>query len=349
MATEDVWPAVEQLAEVWKTSELVQKFLEQHPEHSDDTGSVTEGLRNIQAGSTLLTNMPLVTVMWEPLSAQLPLVQLTPELSAHLRFIAPLGHAVESTVGWVRSRLPLYPRIPVPQFASRGFRRSEELGQRLSWRQQVLDSGLNDESAPPGVALILGIGQATIQSASEDVLRAISSSAEWQRYSSIVDALTDEDIAILNAARNRVGVLLNPKKVDAYEPEQMERRHSFRREQVAAVVSELHDRPKELADAFDDIDTLIDQALVNVHGQLVVVGRPGTIVATNLEVDGKKVSFKYEGSDAPGEGGLLRLDDPLVPEVVLTDGMGFGFSQNEGSWLKFTGLRLPGTQNAFLT
>ncbi|BCZ24054.1 hypothetical protein MYSE111917_14550 [Mycobacterium senriense] len=349
MTTEDIWPAVEHLAEVWGTSELVQKFLQQHPDRTDDTGSVTEGLRNIQAGSTLLTKMPLVTAMWEPLAVQLPMVQLTPELRAYLRFIAPLGHAVESTVGWVRSRLPLYPRIPVPQFASRGFRRSEELGQRLSWRQQVLNSGLNHESAPPGVALILGIDQTTIQSSSDDVLRAISSSAEWQRYSSVVDALTDEDIAILNAARNRVGVLLNPKKVDEYEPEQMERRHSFRREQVAAVLSELQNRPKELADAFDEIDTLIDQALVNVHGQLVVVGRPRTVVPTDLEVDGKEVSFKYEGDDAPGVGGLLRLDDPLVPEVVLTDGMGFGFNQTEGSWLRFTGLRLPGTQNAFLT
>lgn len=349
MATEEVWPAVEQLAEVWGASKLVQTFLEQHPEHTDDTGSVAEGLRNIQAGTTLLTKMPLVTTMWEPWADQLPIVQLTPDLRAYLRVVAPLGHAVESTVGWVRSRLPLYPRIPVPQFASRGFRRSEEAGDRLSWRQQVLSAGLDRDPAPPGVSSILAIDDATIRESSEAVFQALASSTEWQRYSDIVAALSDDDLEILNAARNHVGVLLNPKRVDEYEPSRMERRHSFRRDQVAAVVSELRGRPKELADAFDDIDDLIDRALVNVHGHLVVSGCPRTVVPVNLEVDGSEVRFRYQGDHAPGVGGMVRLDDPLVPELVITDGMGFGFNQGEGSWLSYTGQRLAGSQGAFLS
>lgn len=348
MTTEEVWPAVEQLAKVWETSELVQKFLEQHPERTDNTGSVTEGLRNIQAGTALLTKMPLVTTMWEPLAEQLPLVQLSSDLRAYLRLVAPLGHAVESTVGWVRSRLPRYPRIPVPQFASRGFRRSEEMGERLAWRQQVLRAGLDRNPVPPGVASILAIDEKRITACSNAVAQALVSSSEWQRYSDISGALTDDDIEILDAARNRVGVLLNPKKVDEYEPSRMARRHSFRRDHVAGVVSELQGRPKELADAFDDIDTLIDQALVNVHGQLVVAGRPRIVVPANLEVEGREVSFKYQGDGAPGVGGMLWLDDPLVPEVVLTDGMGFGFNQGEGTWLTYTGQRLPGTEAAFL-
>jgi hypothetical protein len=73
-------------------------------------------------------------------------------------------------------------------------------------------AGLERESAPPGVASILAIDDATIRSLSEEVLEALMSSAEWQRYSEIVDALTDEDVEILDAERTRVGVLLNPKK-----------------------------------------------------------------------------------------------------------------------------------------
>jgi hypothetical protein len=84
-----------------------------------------------------------------------------------------------------------------------------------------------------------------------------------------------------------------------------------------------------------------------VHGQLVVSGRPHTVVPDRLEVDGQEVSFRYLGDSAPGVGSILRLDDPLVPEVVLTDGIDFGFNQGEGSWLGYTGLRLPGSQVAF--
>jgi hypothetical protein len=115
------------------------------------------------------------------------------------------------------------------------------------------------------------------------------------------------------------------------------------------VVSEMQGRPRELADAFDVVDDLIDHALVNVHGQLVVSGRPHSVVPANLEVDGRDVSFRYHGDSAPGVGGILRLDDPLVPEIVLTDGMAFGSNQSEGSWLSSTGQRLPGSQSAFLS
>jgi hypothetical protein len=73
------------------------------------------------------------------------------------------------------------------------------------------------------------------------------------------------------------------------------------------------------------------------------------VVPANLEVDGREVSFRFTGDNAPGVGGILRLDDPLVPEVVLTDGMDFGFSQSEGSWLGYTGQRLPGSKGAFLS
>jgi hypothetical protein len=220
VATEDIWPAIEHLAEVWGASELVQRFLDQHPAQTDDTGIVPEALRNIQASTTLITMMPLVTTMWEAIAEQesVPFVQVTDELRAYLRAITPIGHAVEITVSWVRSRLPLYPRIPVPQFASRGFRRTEEAGDRLSWRPPHLIAGLASEPMPPGVGTLLAIDDPTIAAASERVLDSLVSSAEWQRYSELVDTLTDEDVEILDTARHRVGVLLNPKIVNEYEP-----------------------------------------------------------------------------------------------------------------------------------
>ena len=349
MATEDIWPAVERLAAVWSGSELVQEFLARHPARTDATDSVTESLRNLQAGTWVLTQMPLVTAMWEPLAAQQPLVQLTDELRSYLRTVAPLGLAVESMVCWARSRLPLYPKIPVPQFSSRGFRRTEEFGTRLSWRQQCLASGLEIDAAPPGVANILKIGEAALQSSSQDVLEVLMSSTEWQTYSDLASTMTAADVEVLDAARRRVGVLLNPTKVNEYEDARMERRHAYRKQQVQLVVDELEGRPRELADAFDVIDDLIDHALVNVHGQLVVSGKPPIIDPADLEVEGAQVSFRFHGDNAPGVGESTRLNDVLVPGLVLIDGISFQFGQSEGGWIAYTGQRLPGSQDAFLS
>ncbi|MGY5309597.1 hypothetical protein [Nocardia gipuzkoensis] len=138
MSTEDVWPAVQALAATWSDSPLVQTFLARHPAHNNSDDAVTEALRNMQGGATVLTETPLWTSTWGQLAQQMPLVHLTGEVRDYLRTIAPLGHAVESMVGWVRSRLPLYPAIPVPQFSPRGYRRSPEYSRRLPWSQPLL-------------------------------------------------------------------------------------------------------------------------------------------------------------------------------------------------------------------
>jgi hypothetical protein len=348
MATKDIWPAVEQLADVWSESELVQQFLAQHPERTDDNGAVTEALRNMQAGTWLLTEAPLLTTMWEPLAAQLPLVQLTNEVRSYLRSVVPLGQVLESTVCWLRSRLPMYPHIPAPQFASRGFRRTEEVGKRLSWRHQCLAAGLETEPVPPAVARVLDLDEAAVTSASQEVLSALMSSEEWQRYASLTEALTAADLDALAAARKRVNVLLNPKKVEEYEDSRLERRHTYRREQVQSVVDDLEGTPRDLANAFEAIDDLIDHALVNVHGQLVVSGPPATIDPEDLEIDGGEVKFRYSGDNAPGVGGIVRLADPLVPDVVLLHSIGFQFGQSDFNGLKYGGQRLPASEEAFV-
>jgi hypothetical protein len=349
VATKDVWPVVAQLADVWSQSELVQEFLAQHPERTDDTGAVTEALRNMQAGTWLLTEAPLLTTMWEPLAAQLPLVQVNDELRAYLRTVQPLGQVLESTVCWVRSRMPLYPHIPAPQFASRGYRRTEKAGKRLSWRQQCLAAGLEAEPSPPAVARILHLDEAVVASVSNEVLRTLMSSEEWESYASLTESLTTDDLDALADARRRVNVLLNPRNVNEYENSRMERRHAYRREQVQNVVDALEGTPKHLAIAFEAIDDLIDHALVNVHGQLVVSGSPTSVEPEALEVDGIEVSFRYSGDIAPGVGSSVRLSDPLVPEVVLISDIGFQFGQPDFNGLKYRGKRLPSSEHAFAT
>ncbi|MGV9540100.1 hypothetical protein [Nocardia beijingensis] len=347
MSTEDVWPAVQALAATWSDSPLVNTFLARHPAHHDSDDAVTEALRNMQGGATVLTETPLWTSTWGQLAQQMPLVHLTGEVRDYLRTIAPLGHAVESMVGWVRSRLPLYPAIPVPQFSPRGYRRSPEYSRRLPWSQPILQANLQAEPAPPSVAVMLGLDSHEVLSSAQNVVAAFTNSAEWQRYADLAAALTEQDRHVLDGARRRVGVLLNPRVVNEYEPARNERRNQYRQQRVAEVVAELNGRPKELADAFDAIDDLIDRALVNIHGQLVVRGDVPLIQPINLELDGLQASFEFDGDEAFNVGESVRLDDPLVMGAYLIEGMRFNFGQFEGSRMSYTAQRLPATGNAF--
>ncbi|WP_405148971.1 hypothetical protein OG308_03155 [Nocardia salmonicida] len=347
MSTEGVWPAVQALAATWSDSPLVQTFLARHPAHNDSDDVVAEALRNLQAGAAVLTETPLWTSTWEQIAQQMPLVQLTGEVRDYLRAAAPLGHAVELTVGWVRSQLPLYPAIHVPQFSPRGYRRSPEYSRRLPWSQQILQANLQAEQAPPSVAVLLGLDSYEVLSSAQNVVAAFIDSAEWQRYADLATALTPEDRHVLDAARHRVGVLLNPRLINEYEPARNERRNQYRRQRVAEVVAELNDRPKELADAFDAIDDLIDRALVNIHGQLVVRGDVPMIQPINLELDGLLARFEFDGDEALNVGESVRLDDPLVMGAYLIEGMRFNFGQFEGSRMSYTAQRLPATDNAF--
>ncbi len=317
MPTEDIWPAAQALAATWSGSPLVQTFLACHPAYNDSDDVVTEALRSLQGGATVLTETPLWTSTWEQVAQQVPSVQLTAEVRDYLRTIAPLGHAVESVVGWVRSRLPLYPAIPVPQFSPRGYRRSPEYSRQLPWSQPILQANLQAEPAPPFVAVMLGLDGHEVLNGAQDVVAAFIDSAEWQRYAGLAAALTEQDRQVLDDARHRVGVLLNPRLVNEYEPARNERRNQYRRQRVAEVIAELYGRPKELADAFDAIDDLIDRALVNIHGQLVVRGDVPLIQPTNVELYGPQASFEFDGDEPFGVGESVRLDDPMAMGAYL--------------------------------
>lgn len=347
MSTQDVWPAVQALAATWSGSPLVQTFLARHPAHNDSDDVVTEALRNLQGGANVLTETPLWTSTWEQVAQQVPSVQLTAEVRDYLRTVAPLGHALELTVGWVRSRLPLYPAIPVPQFSPRGYRRSPEYSRRMPWIQPILQANLQAEPAPPSVAITLGLDSHEVLTTAQDVVAAFTDSAEWERYADLAAALTEQDRNVLDDARHRVGVLLNPRLVNEYEPARNERRNQYRQRRVAEVIAELEGRPKELADAFDAIDDLIDRALINIHGQLVVRGDVPLILPINLELDGSRASFEFDGDDPFGVGQSVRLDDPLAVGAYRIDGMSFNFGQFEGLRMSYSAQRLPATENAF--
>ena len=228
-----------------------------------------------------------------------------------------------------------------------GFAARQRLDPESPGGLQLLAAGLEGYSAPPGVANILQVDEVTVDSAARSLMDALVGSAEWTGYAQLTEALTDEDHRALKAAREHINVLLNPRNVNEYENSRMDRRHAYRAEKVNEVVKELVGRPREFADAFGAVDDLIDHAVLNVHGQLVLSGPPTTIAPEELETDGNFVAFKYRGDDPPAPGDIVRLSDPLVTEVILISGSNLSFNQDEGSWFDCTGEKLPGSRDAF--
>jgi len=352
MSTIQVWNSVEKLASEWTKSPLVEQLTANLPANNHAGSGVPEALRNLDAGSGIVSTQPLLTAMWEPLAEGLPLVHLDLEVRQFLRSVAPIGHALEVSVGWIRSRLPRYPLIPAPQLAARGYRRCEEYGARLSWRRQVLQAGLQFEPTPPkGMSTLLRLPTSEeINDATVALAAALAETEEWREFDRLSGELTDDDRLTLRQAVRRINELLAPDKVHEFEPERMARRERFRIDQVETVVQALAGRPKGFADSFRRVDDLIDLVAIDVLGQIATRGGPIQLdTVENLEIDGANIRFVNSSETYLPAGSLARLPDPLVPEVIIVDSWAITSDPATGSVISHRARRLTGTETAFTT
>ena len=348
MSTEEVWNAVSNLADVWVGSPRVQSLVAQLPLLNNAQIGIPEALRNLDAGTSVVCRNPLSTAMWEALAEIQPMVVLDAELRTFLRSVAPIGHFLESTVGWIRSRLPLYPLIPAPQLATLGYRCHEEYGLRLRWRKQMVQAGLQSMACPPGASFI-GLTERDVQSATTSLLLALKNTQEWSAYKDLSAQLDGEDRAALLAARRDADDRLSPAKVDSFDPVRMARRERYRIDQVAEVVQTMTGKARDFADAFGLVDDLIDLVANDVFGQTVAIGAAIAVPQiADLEVDGQSVKFTNNSETPVAPGNLVALPDPLVQDVVLIEDLYFASDPVSGMVVSFSGRPLRGSASSAL-
>lgn len=348
MSTEEVWNAVSNLADVWVGSPTVQSLIAQLPLLNSAQTGIPEALRNLDAGTSVVCRNPLSTAMWEALAEIQPMVVLDAELRTFLRSVAPIGHFLESTVGWIRSRLPFYPLIPAPQLATLGYRCHEEYGLRLRWRKQMVQAGLQSMACPPGGSFI-GLTERDVQSATTSLVLALQNTQEWSAYKELSAQLDGEDRAALLAARRDVDDRLSPAKVDSFEPVRMARRERYRIDQVDEVVQTMTGRARDFADAFGQVDDLIDLVADDVFGQTVAIGAAIAVPQiADLEVDGQSVKFTNKSETPVAPGNLVSLPDPLVQDVVLIEDLYFASDAVSGMVVSYSGRPLRGSASSAL-
>lgn len=339
MTTVAVWTSLKQLADVWSRSARIQTLTGQLPLLNNAKTGVPEALRNLDAGMDNVSRNPLETAMWEPLAEMLPMVSLDPEVRSFLRSVAPIGQSLESTLGWIRARLPLYPLIPAPQMAANGYRRCEEYSRRrLCWRKSVLQAGLQFMGSPPMVADRLGLPEQDVAFATSSLVTALQATPEWAAYSELCGSLTEHDRATLAAARREVNERLTAEKVDEFEPDRMARRERFRIDQVEGVVQTLSGKPREFADAFEKVDEVIDLVANDVFGQLVTIGPAIEVAAiADLEWEGTTVKFRNVSDTAVAPGNLVTIPDPLVTDVLHIEDVMCASDADSGMVVRYSG------------
>jgi hypothetical protein len=285
------------------------------------------------------------------------------EIEARLAVGRPVEDAHLQTLAWLRSRLPGYPMIPAPQLAPGTPWTSPQYTNRVPWRSGDLAAGMQYAARPPHVAQMLGVeGQvaAALDDAAAAVAAAVDQHPVVRRFGEAMDALDATDRALLRTARVDLRASLAAKLIDAHEPSAPLPRNEFRERVTAARVASLDGRARELADAFAGVDEFLERATSDVFGQLVLFGRPAEarlapelIVranASNGSSDPGWASVMVSGtrqpdraSDFPAPGMLLRLEDPLVQDVVRVVGISFSMGEVGGGSIELNAEVLPGT------
>ncbi|WP_327100274.1 hypothetical protein OIE68_16785 [Nocardia vinacea] len=321
MSTKKVWDATRSLAELWRESETIQQLRTQLPENNSSVEGIPEMLRNIDASTSLVSTEPLLPNKWGPMGAALPLVNLqTPGAADFLTKMQAVGFAAECNTAWLRSRLRGYPLIPVPQLAANTHLTSPEVSPGLGWRREALQGGLQFDSTPRGVSQLLALRQQDHDRAARELADALTTAPEWLAFSELFSTLTEGDRQQLAHARQRLKPLISAEAVDRHDPERMMRRYHYRRDRVMEVVSQLDGQAAEFTRSFDNVNSLINLASLNVLGQLVAYHGPVELTnVTDLERHGRTIRFR--STDPLRPAALVRIADPLTPDAAMITDM----------------------------
>jgi len=281
-----------------------------------------------------------------------------PEGRAWLKGAVQIALGFGRIVEWLRSRLPGYPRLVVPQLSPSSVRCQESgfyFGPGFPWwatfRSEVpqLENRVNVETFD----LNLADGD-RLREAVAALRRALSESHEFRDFAAAYASLDQETVSELRALGRAHREQTRDEDVDAVEPENMMRRHRFLQAVMEEVLRAASASARRYIVAFERVDELIS-AVARMTEELVVFGPPASVgeVAAGAWLAGRfgyRVRLTTTG-DASFAGGLRTVEvaseiDGLAG-VVLTDTQTVSFGARMASFsAAITGEMLPGSAGA---
>lgn len=353
-----LWTAIHEQAQAWAAVPTCQVMARQLPRNRSRPGNGLPGyLQELQAGGATLGSRPLQAGRLLPWWMDGMPTPITDEVQADLAAWSPSVQAVEEahrlTVAWLRSRMPGYPMLPAPQLAPGTPWTTNEFTWRLGWAPDERAQGLQYLSEPEGVADWLEAPpelQRRLDGAARAVADALGGSEEWQRLDEARSDLDSEAKQALSRARAAIRGRLTEESVAAHEPRLAIRRAQYRETVVNEALGDLHGAAHEYATAFDGADGLIQLAASDVFGQLLMYGDPQTVHPDRVEFDGDgTISMSFSSPELIGgtTGALLRVEDPLVSDVVRVEALSFSFDSTATELVRCAAVMLSGTGQAW--
>lgn len=362
----ELWSAIWELADAWSQTPVVQEISETLPrnrqlnERGDNAVGIPALVEHLEVRAGMMMR-PLMygsripALLDQPLVAGFGMPEVDQfELSKWLQMAAKLERAHQITLAWLRSSLAGYPLLRAPQLAPGTPFTTGETAPRYIWSKSEFASGLHEQGAPPSVPGLLGadvMGASQLDRAARDVSQALTKSQAWVDFSNALLALDEDAKESLRAARRELRGRLSAEALDDYEPNLALPRAEFRSHTMDEVLESISGPARVYADAFGEVDRLLQLTMGDIFGDLVLFGEPWPLPVFNVETPtpGEPIVGFETTSIGPflAHGQVLWLSTEAVGDAVRIESRTMQMNQAEGIQAHFEARVLINTGKAW--
>jgi hypothetical protein len=291
----------------------------------------------------LMLSTQLSTASQQPMARHLQSVFDSADWQQLLQDAELIEAAFLRLLTFVRSRIPGYPLLRVPQLTRGSYYTANELGFKVPWLQYQYNWALQQQRSPD-VHQVLEVDAHSHDDHLTELIEGLTSTEPWQRFAALRRELRDADREVLSNARLKLTARLS--EIDSFEPRLMMGRLEYRRHHTAEVVAEMPPgRAKDYAVAFGDIDALIELVAVSVFGQLVVHDLPRRL-ARYSEFSVSESTVRVTIHEYLSVGSLAYVPDTPIGDAIHVTSVSL-FQSADRSGTNISGTVLAGSGAAW--
>lgn len=360
LGSEELWSAIRDLAHVWEEAPVVTSFTASLPRNLDDSQTDLSQLiqsifvaRGIPSDRTLLLYSDLPYLGHLPFGPDPDLLHT--EYEWWLNSAERVNTALLITIGWIRSRLPGYPLIPAPQLAKNSSLTTLEFTNNVRWLKDEMNVGLQFGDVPAAVAVNLQVGPeitSRLNNQTRILARALQGLPAWRSLQRVSSELGRTEKDELKRCRARIEEALEPSRIDHYDADNALARNQYRQHVVQTEVSNLTGQAGQYAEAFGQLNALLELAVTSVFSQLVCYP---LIEVTPSRLDtspgsGTMLRLSQPASAAPinlNPGSLVWINHPLSEDAVLITRVQHHWNVDRDTVIEVDSLVLEGSAEAW--
>lgn len=272
-------------------------------------------------------------------------ITLTERDQDFVRNSTNIDKSISYLTWWIRSKLPGFPVLPVPQLARNSFHTKHDPD--MPWTSDGLSAGNQLSSVPMNCDIFLGVQTGPAAGQLRDAFAKLPSWIEFEELSNQLDDATRSELTGAKLELEKRAQAAESETGNDFADPRIHWRRA--REITAEAVAELSPFAAKFATTFDSLNSAINMAVPSVLAQLIAFGSPRRLTGvTGLKVqptDPPTISFELQSSASTSC--LYWTDDSLIPDAVRIESVSFGESQIHGGRSSASASVLQGTSTAW--